>query len=524
MISIFYMAVASVVFFGAGFAVHHIIISSREKKELSKKSVLAKRIVEKAKKDSDRIVEGAKQRSADLLRKNKRNFEKMEKDKRKELFSFEQEARKTLDSANKKLQEVIRRETELGRRQQSLDSLENSLKERHSEIDEIKIETVRRLEELSGLSSEEIKNELFREIEEEAKKEASLRVREIHEEAEAEAGGMATKAIALAVHRYAGKYTAENTSSTVTLPDPNIKGKIIGREGRNIRALEVRTGVDFVMDDSPNTVVLSSLNSFRREIAAISLKRLIEDGRVHPGRIEEVVTEVEKEIGEEIEKAGKDAVFELGIHNMHPELVRHVGMLKYRRSYAQNILTHSVEVAFICGMIAAEIGYDQHLAKRAALLHDIGKAVDHEVEGSHVEIGTKLAKKYKEDPQVVKAIEQSHDSRVTDVLSILVQAADAISASRPGARKESYEKYIQRVEEIEDIGGSFAGVSKCFAIQAGRELRVIVENTALDENESEVLSRDIARKIQDEVTYPGKIKVTVIRETRAVAYASGRIL
>ncbi|QMU56006.1 MAG: ribonuclease Y [Candidatus Mycalebacterium zealandia] len=511
---------SGVVFFVAGFAIHHLIISAKEKNNLSKKSSLAKQIVDRAKRDADKIIESAKSRSSEVTRKNKHSFEKMEKDKRREFSSLEQDVRKKSESVNKKLQEVADRETEMGRRQQSLNSLEQSLKERHSEIDQIKSDMTKRLEEISGLSAEEIKREMLETLEAEAKKEASLRVREIQEDAEQGAKEAATKAIALAVHRYAGKYTAENTSSTVTLPDPNIKGKIIGREGRNIRALEVRTGVDFVIDDSPDTVVLTSLNSLRREIAVVSLKRLIDDGRVHPGRIEEVVSDVEQEINEEIKKAGEGAVLDLGIHDMDPELVRHVGMLKYRRSYAQNMLNHSIEVAFICGMLAAEIGYDQNRAKRAALLHDVGKAVDHEVEGSHVEIGAELARKYKEAPEVVKAVEQSHDSRVTDVLSILVQAADTISASRPGARKESFEKYIKRVEEIEEIGNSFTGVSKCFAIQAGRELRVIVENSALGEDESESLSRDIAKKIQDEVTYPGKIKVTVIRETRAVAFAS----
>ncbi|WP_462137473.1 ribonuclease Y [Candidatus Mycalebacterium sp.] len=519
--SIYIVALVSgVIFFVAGFAIHHLIISSKEKDNLSKKSALARQIVERAKRDADKIVESAKSRSSEVTRKNRRGFEKMEKDKRREFSSLEQDIRRKSESTDKKLQEIADKETEMSRRQQSLDSLEQSLKERHAEIDRIKSDLTKRLEEISGLSAEEIKREMLEALETEAKKEASLRAREIQEESERGAEEIATKAIALAVHRYAGKYTAENTSSTVTLPDPNIKGKIIGREGRNIRALEVRTGVDFVIDESPDTVVLTSLNSLRREIAVVSLKRLIDDGRVHPGRIEEVVSDVEQEINEEIKKAGEGAVFDLGIHDMDTELVRHVGMLKYRRSYAQNMLSHSIEVAFLCGMLAAEIGYDQNLAKRAALLHDIGKAVDHEVEGSHVEIGAELARKYKEDPNVVKAIEQSHDSRVTDVLSILVQAADTISASRPGARKESYEKYIKRVEEVEEIGNSFTGVSKCFAIQAGRELRVIVENSTLGENESDALSRDIAKKIQDEVTYPGKIKVTVIRETRSVAYAS----
>ncbi|MGI9558948.1 MAG: ribonuclease Y [Thermodesulfobacteriota bacterium] len=520
MIEIIYIAAAAVIAFGAGFVIHHLIISSGEKETLSRKSALAKQIVERAKKDASGIIESAKSRSADMNRKSKQSLERVEKEKRREISSVDQENRKNKEAADKKLQEALEKEMNISRREQSLDSLEKSLRDRHSEIDSMKEDMTKRLEEISGLSAEEIKREMLESIEEQAKKEASLKVREIHEEAEEGAKEAALKAIALAVHKYAGSYTAENTSSTVTLPDPNIKGKIIGREGRNIRALEVRTGVDFVMDDSPETIVLTSLNSLRREIAVVALNRLIEDGRVHPGRIEEVVTDVEQEINGEIKKAGENAVFDLNIHDMDPELVRHVGMLKYRRSYAQNVLNHSIEVAFICGMIAAEIGYDQNLAKRAALLHDVGKAVDHEVEGSHVEIGADLAKKYGEDPSVVRAVAQSHDARVTDVLSIIVQAADTISASRPGARKESYEKYIKRVEDIEKIGSSFDGVSKCFAIQAGRELRVIVENTEIGEGESEGLSRGIAKKIQEEVSYPGKIKVTVIRETRAVAFAS----
>lgn len=522
MIDTFYIAIAAagVFCFAAGFAAQRLAASARGREAFAKNSALSDRIVDKAKREAKRIVDAAEARAAETVRKNRRQSERTEKEKRKETLRIEQKTRKNQEAANKKLQDALEKEADVNRRQRSLDSLEKSLTERHAEMDGIKAEARKRLEELSGLSSEEIKREMIQAIEEEAKKEASLRVREIEEEAEAGARETATKAIALAVHRYAGEYTAENTSSTVPLPDPEIKGKIIGREGRNIRALETRTGVDFVMDESPDAVVLTSLNSLRREIAAVSLKRLLEDGRVHPARIEEVVTEVEREMDEEVGKAGEGAVFDLGIHDMHPDLVRHVGMLKYRRSYAQNVLNHSIEAAFICGMLAAEIGYPQGPAKRAALLHDVGKAVDHETEGTHMEIGANLARKYGEAPEVVNAVAQSHDSRVSDVLSILVQAADTISASRPGARKESYEKYIKRVEEIEEIGGSFAGVTRCFAIQAGRELRVIVESAAVGERESNVLSRDIAKKIEREVTYPGKIKVTVIRETRAIAYAS----
>ncbi len=520
MTDIIYIAAVGVVCFLAGFLINRFIISERERKNLSSKTVLAKRIVEKAKKDGEKILKDADTRASEVMRKKKLQFEKSDKDKRRDLLHAEQKVQKNQELVNKKLQDVQEREADINRRQKSLDSLEDSIGERHGEIDTIKTEMKKRLEELSGMSAEEVRSEMIKNIEEEARKESSLMVREIEDEAEAGAKETATKIIALAVQRYAGKYTAENTSSTVTLPDPNIKGKIIGREGRNIRALEIRTGVDFVMDESPDTVVLTSLNSLRREIAVIALKRLLDDGRVHPARIEEIVSEVEEEINKDIKKAGEGAVFELGIHDMDPELVRHVGMLKYRRSYAQNMLNHSLEVAFICGMLAAEIGYDQNLAKRAALLHDVGKAVDHEVEGTHMEIGAELARKYKENPLVVNAVAKSHDSRIDDVLSIIVQAADAISAARPGARKESYEKYIKRVEEIEEIGGSFNGVSKCFAVQAGRELRVIVENSSVDDKESAVLSKDIAKKIEKEVNYPGKIKITVIRETRAVAYAS----
>jgi len=522
MIDTIYIAVAATgaACLAAGFGLHYLIVSAREKNMIAKNSVLAKQILEKAKRDAKKMIDNADLRSAEITRKNKRQMERMEREKRRESSRIEQKARKSQEAANRKFQDALEKEESLNRRQHGLDSLEKSLQERNGELDKIKEEAKKRLEELSGLSPEEVKREMLQAIEEEAKREAFIRVREIEEEAESGARETAMKAIALAVHRYAGEYTAENTSSTVSLSDPDIKGKIIGREGRNIRALEIRTGVDFVMDESPDTVVLTSLNSLRREIAVVSLKRLLEDGRVHPARIEEVVTEVEREISEEVKKAGESAVFDLGISDMDPELVRHVGMLKYRRSYAQNVLNHSIEVAFICGMLAAEIGCDQNLAKRAALLHDVGKAVDHEVEGSHMEIGANLAKKHREHPRVVKAVAQSHDSRVTDVLSILVQAADTISASRPGARKESYEKYIKRVEEIEDIGSSFTGVSKCFAIQAGRELRVIVESSTVDESRSDILSKDIAKRIQEEVTYPGKVKVTVIRETRSIAYAS----
>ncbi|MBI5682725.1 MAG: ribonuclease Y, partial [Deltaproteobacteria bacterium] len=329
----------------------------------------------------------------------------------------------------------------------------------------------------------------------------------------------AMEIMAVAIQRYAGEYVAERTVSVVNLPNDEMKGRIIGREGRNIRAIEAATGIDIIIDDTPEAVILSGHNPIRREVAKIAIERLIADGRIHPARIEEIVEKVEQEIEQAIKEAGERAVFDTGIHGLHPEVVRLIGRLKFRTSYAQNVYVHSMEVAFICGIMAAELGLPIKQARRSGLLHDIGKAVDHEVEGSHAVIGADLARKYGENPKIVSAIAEHHDSNPASIMGILVQAADALSAARPGARKEMMETYVKRLEDLERIATSFHGIEKAYAIQAGREIRVIVNNQSISDEAAVMLSKDIARKIEKELSYPGQIRVTVIREARAVDYA-----
>jgi ribonuclease Y len=357
-------------------------------------------------------------------------------------------------------------------------------------------------------------------METEAKHDAAKLVRRIENEARAKADRKSQEILALATKRYAGDYVAEKTVSVVNLPNEEMKGRIIGREGRNIRAIEAATGIDLIIDDTPEAVILSGFNPVRRELAKVSLERLIDDGRIHPARIEEMVEKVRKEIEASIHEAGEQATFDVGVHGINPELVKLIGRLKYRSSYAQNVLQHSLEVSFLCGIMAAEIGLNVKQAKRAGLLHDIGKAVDHEVEGPHAIIGADLAKKYGESNPVVHAIAAHHEEiEPESALAVLVQAADALSGARPGARQEMLESYVKRLEDLERIALSFHGVNKSYAIQAGREIRIMVEGKVIDDDAAFVLCKDIARKIEKELTYPGQIKVTLIRETRAVEYA-----
>ncbi|MBW2037767.1 MAG: ribonuclease Y, partial [Deltaproteobacteria bacterium] len=376
------------------------------------------------------------------------------------------------------------------------------------------------LEKISGFTAEQAKELLIKTMENEARYEAAKLIKRIENESKELADKKAKKIIATAIQRYAGDFVAERTVSVVHLPNEEMKGRIIGREGRNIRALEAATGVDLIIDDTPEAVILSGFNPVRREVARLSLERLINDGRIHPARIEETVKKVTREMDACIREAGEQAAFDLGVHEIHPELIKLIGKLKFRTSYAQNMLQHSVEVGFLCGIMAAELGLNVKQAKRVGLLHDIGKAVDHEVEGPHALIGGRMAKKYGEPPNIVHAISAHHEDVPTkSVLAVLLQAADALSGARPGARREMLETYVKRLEDLEKIAQSFKGISKSYAIQAGRELRIIVESEAVSDEEVVLLSRDIAKKIEESITYPGQIKVTVIRETRAVEYA-----
>ena len=376
------------------------------------------------------------------------------------------------------------------------------------------------LERVASLTSEEAKNELIAAIENDARRDAAVLVRDIEQKAKQEGEQKARNIITLAIQRCAADHVAESTVSVVPLPNDEMKGRIIGREGRNIKALETATGVELIIDDTPEAVILSSFDPIRRDIARIALERLIVDGRIHPARIEDMVEKVRKEVDVQIKEAGESAIFDVGIHNMHPELVKLLGRLKYRTSYGQNVLKHSLEVAHIAGLLAGELGLDATIAKRAGLLHDIGKSVDHEVEGTHIQIGVELAKKYRESPAVIHCIAAHHNDVEPETLeAVLVQAADAVSGARPGARRETLSNYLKRLEKLEEIANSFPGVEKCFAIQAGREIRIIIKPDMVSEEGAVIVAKDIAKRIEDEMVYPGQIKVNVVRETRTVEYA-----
>ena len=382
-------------------------------------------------------------------------------------------------------------------------------------------EQKRQLEKISGLTAEQAKELLIRAMENEARHDGAKLIKRIENETKEEADKKAKKILATAIQRYAAEFIAERTVSVVPLPSDEMKGRIIGREGRNIRALEAATGIDLIIDDTPEAVILSGFNPVRREIARLSLSRLIADGRIHPARIEDVVKKVTQEVDQLIKEAGEQAAFELGVHGINIELIKFIGRLKYRTSYAQNVLQHSVEVGFLAGIMASELGLNAKIARRMGLLHDIGKAIDHEVEGPHAVIGSRLAKKYGENAKIIHAIAAHHeDVPPNSVYAVLVQAADGLSGARPGARKELLENYVKRLEELEGIANSFKGVSNTYAIQAGRELRVIVESERISDDESVLMSRDIVKKIEESLTFPGQIKVIVIRETRAVEYAN----
>ena len=439
---------------------------------------------------------------------------------RKDLTALETKLESREESLDKRIEAFERREADLNRRDQALRGREKALGDKESERQALIDEARSKLEAVAGLTRDEAKRSLIDEMLEAARHDAAKHIRIVEEEAREEADRRAKRVISVAIERLAGEFVAERTVSTVALPTDDMKGRIIGREGRNIRAIEAATGVDIIIDDTPEAVVISCHNPIRREIARVSLEQLISDGRIHPGRIEEVVRKAEQQVEESIRDAGQKAIMEVGVHGVHPELVKLLGMLKYRYSYAQNVLMHSIEAAFICGAMAAELGLNEKQARRAALLHDIGKALTHEVEGSHALIGAELARKYGESAKIVNAIAAHHEEvKAETILAPLVDAADALSGARPGARREVLESYVKRLEDLEKIAKSFKGVDKCFAVQAGREMRVIVEPGQVSDEETAMLAREVARKIEADMTYPGQIRVTVIRETRATELA-----
>ncbi len=434
--------------------------------------------------------------------------------------AFEEDASRRRRESERREQALEQRQSGLDERERALDGRARALGERERALTAAELEARSRLEKIAGLTAQEAKQELLRSLEDEARNEAAALARDLKEQARKSADKEAKKILALAIQRLAPESTAESTVSAVALPSDEMKGRIIGREGRNIRAFEAATGVDVIIDDTPDTVVVSCFDPVRREVGRLALERLITDGRIHPGRIEEVVEKARGEVDASIVEAGEQAVYETGIKGMHPELMKLVGRMRYRTSYGQNILEHSKEVAWLAGIIAAELKLDAQLAKRGALLHDVGKVLTHEHDGTHVQLGVEVATKYGEHPTVINCIAAHHDDVAHESpISVIVQAADAVSGSRPGARREAFETYVKRLTQLEQIAAEFAGVEKVFAIQAGREVRVVVTPNAIDDGKASELSEQIARKIERDLQYPGQIKVVVIRETRAVDFA-----
>ncbi len=487
--------------------------------------------IKDAESEAARIIAGA-EREAETKRKEavlevkdklyqaRSDFEKENREKRQEIQNQERRLAQKEENLEKKVDLVERRESDVVRRERELTAREKVAIEKEERFEKGLREQRQMLEKIANMTAEEAKRQLMLSMEDEAKFEAAKTIKRIEDEAKDEADKKAKNIISLAIQRYASDYVAEATVSVVNLPNDEMKGRIIGREGRNIRAIEAATGIDLIIDDTPEAVILSCYDPLRREIARLTIERLIQDGRIHPARIEEIAEKVKKDLDVSMKEEGEKAAFDLGIHNMHPEIIKLIGRLKYRTSYGQNVLMHSREVAYFAGIMAAECGVDQKLARRAGLLHDLGKAIDHEVEGTHPQIGGDLAKKYGENPKVINTIMTHHgDGEPNCVESVLVAAADALSAGRPGVRRETLESYLKRLEQLESAAHSFKGVEKSYAIQAGREIRIIVKPEDLSDALSAQLSRDIAKKIEQELSYPGQIKVTVVRESRYVEYA-----
>ena len=512
--------IASAAFFVFGRRVGRA--AERESQSLAKATAeqTAQRIVGEAERESESLRKSALISGKEELIKLRENWEIEARRRREEVEREEKRIQDREMTLDRKFDVLEQREKDVGRRGSELGRKEKTIAEREQELERLMGEERRRLEVLAGISAEQAKAELIHRLEAEAEADAANRLREIRESARRNAEREARKIVALAVQRIAAEQTAEISVSAVSLPNDEMKGRIIGREGRNIRAFELATGVDVIIDDTPDTVVVSCFEPVRREVARLALEKLVSDGRIHPGRIEEVVNKARREVEVGIIETGEQAAYETGVTGLHPELIKLIGRMKWRTSYGQNILNHSKEVSFLAGIMAAELGLDVAMAKRGALLHDIGKVLTHEHEGTHVQLGVEVATKYGEHPLVVNCIAAHHDDVPHESeVSVLVQAADAISGSRPGARREAFETYVKRLEGLERIASSYRGVEKVFAIQAGREIRVLVMPDDVDDVRMASLSEEIARRIEAELQYPGQIKVVVIRETRAVDFA-----
>ena len=503
-----------------GIVVGYLIRKSIAEAKISSAEELAKQIVEEAHRNADATKKEALLEAKDENYRLRQQAEEELRERRLELQKQENRLMQKEENLDRKSVTQDKRELMLESKEQSLTERQQQIEETESKVEAMIQEQQSELERISGYTTDQAKQIILNRIEKEVAHESAMMIKEVEGRAKEEADKKAKHILSLALQRCAADHVAETTVSVVNLPNDEMKGRIIGREGRNIRTLETLTGIDLIIDDTPEAVILSGFDPIRRETARLALESLVQDGRIHPARIEEMVDKSRREVDEYIREIGEETTFEVGIHGLHPDLIKILGRLKYRTSYGQNVLKHSIEVAHLSGLLAAELGEDVLLAKRAGLLHDIGKAIDHEVEGSHVEIGKELAIKYKEPEVVINSIASHHgDEEPTSIISVLVAAADALSAARPGARSETLENYIKRLEKLEEISESFSGVEKSYAVQAGREIRIMVKPDEIDDVSSVHIARDIRKRIEEELDYPGHIKVTVIRETRAVEYA-----
>ncbi|MDH5542796.1 MAG: ribonuclease Y [Nitrospinota bacterium] len=502
--------------FGLGFAVNWLI----ESRKIMKAKNKAAQILRNAKKDADNIMRDSLLESKEAILKVRNEFEKEMRESKREQMNTDRRLQQRQNTLDRKLDQIEQRENEFEAREKELQHQMDKAKASEKRYEDMLSEQIARMEKIANMSSTEAKDELKNQLYEQARNESAMTIKKIDDQAKAEAHIKAQKTIGLAIQRCAADTVAESTVSVVPLEGDEMKGRIIGREGRNIKAIETLTGVDLIIDDTPEAVILSCYDPIKREIARRALEKLIHDGRIHPARIEDIINKVKKELDRAIIEEGEKAALEVGCDGIHPEIIKSLGRLKYRTSYSQNVLLHSKEVAYLAGMMAAELGLDEKVARRAGLLHDIGKATSHEVEGKHTTIGADLARRYQEKPIVINSIESHHeDVEAESVIATLVAAADALSASRPGARSEMLEAYVKRLKQLEEITNSFAGVEKTFAIQAGREIRVSVLPDKIDDGKAYILAKDIAKKIENEMSYPGEIKVTVIRETRVTEFA-----